>query len=436
MMLDSVKFWCTQLNDPGHKNTAANHSTKQLYLRGIFRFDEWLQGRSFPSYKTVWSDGQTDRESITKSFGSVEEMMQYCEKSNYGTKTAQRAIREFMANLQANKTSAGVMAITRSSIKSYFRVHDIVLDLPKPKKNRDKPNGDNSYMSLEDFYKMLQQGNPGIMMKTVILIKFQSGMDSSTLVDRFNYEGYPQIVKHFKTDDHKLWDIDRCPVPIRVVRVKTNVQYLTFIDRDAVTQLKEYLTWKEAKHGKQDITKPLFLTKQGNPIHSKWLSFGFSKVAVRAGIQEKISHRVFKIRSHAVRHLLKSILITSGCAQYAADHVLGHAPRDAYEAQAILYPEMIRAEYAKASSRINIFSKVENTLNNPKDPESLEAQIRELKAEVAAWKQSKAGEDFTDEKHKNVMNGMNEKINRLLRLFDTLPDDIKERMSDEIDGTA
>ena len=266
MMLDSVKFWCTQLNDPGHKNTAANHSTKQLYLRGIFRFDEWLQGRSFPSYKTVWSDGQTDRESITKSFGSVEEMMQYCEKSNYGTKTAQRAIREFMANLQANKTSAGVMAIIRSSIKSYFRVHDIVLNLPKPKKNRDKPNGDNSYMSLEDFYKMLQYGNPGIMMKTVILIKFQSGMDSSTLVDRFNYEGYPQIVKHFKTDDHKLWDIDRCPVPIRLVRVKTNVQYLTFIDRNAVTQLKEYLTWKEAKHGKQDITKPLFLTKQGNPI--------------------------------------------------------------------------------------------------------------------------------------------------------------------------
>ena len=95
---------------------------------------------------------------------------------------------------------------------------------------------------------------------------------------------------------------------------------------------------------------------------------------------------------------------------------------------------MIRAEYAKASSRLNIFSKVESALNSPKDPESQDARIRELEAEVEALKQSKAGEDFIDEKRKNVTNGMNEKINRLLRLFDALPDDIKERMSDELGG--
>ena len=64
----------------------------------------------------------------------------------------------------------------------------------------------------------------------------------------------------------------------------------------------------------------------------------------------------------------------------------------------------------------------------------MEAQIRDLKAEVAVLKQSKTGEDFTDEKRKNFINGMNEKMNRLLRLFDALPDDIKERMSDELGG--
>ena len=178
------------------------------------------------------------------------------------------------------------------------------------------------------------------------------------------------------------------------------------------------------------------MTKQNIPIHSEWVSKGFSAVAVRAGMQEKVSHRVYRMRSHGVRHILKSTLKASGCAQYAAEHVLGHAPRDAYEKEAIMYPEEMRKEYAKASSRLNIFSKIASTMNSPKDPESQEARIRELEAEVAALKQSKAGEDFTDEKHKNVMNGMNEKINRLLRLFDTLPDDIKERMSDEIDGTA
>ena len=34
----------------------------------------------------------------------------------------------------------------------------------------------------------------------------------------------------------------------------------------------------------------------------------------------------------------------------------------------------------------------------------------------------------------DAMNGMNEKMNHILRLFDTLPDDIKERMSDELGG--
>ena len=48
---------------------------------------------------------------------------------------------------------------------------------------------------------------------------------------------------------------------------------------------------------------------------------------------------MYKIHSHEVRDLLKSTLIVSGCAQYVAEHVLGHAPRDSYEKQASLYPE-------------------------------------------------------------------------------------------------
>ena len=57
-------------------------------------------------------------------------------------------------------------------------------------------------------------------------------------------------------------------------------------------------------------------------------------------------------------------------APYTADHVLGHAPRDSYEKQVTLYLEEMRAEYAKASSRIDVFSKVEGNLNTPEDPKS------------------------------------------------------------------
>ena len=56
---------------------------------------------------------------------------------------------------------------------------------------------------------------------------------------------------------------------------------------DAVVLLQEYLTWKEAKYGKQDASEPLFLTKRKNPIRPAWVSTNFSEVAIRAGIQKR-----------------------------------------------------------------------------------------------------------------------------------------------------
>ena len=149
---------------------------------------------------------------------------------------------------------------------------------------------------------------------------------------------------------------------------------------------------------------------------------------------KKVSHRVYKIRAHEVRDLLKSTLLASGCKQYAADHVLGHAPRDSYEKQATLYPEELRAEYAKASSRINIFLKVEHNLNSPEDPESQNTRIRELEAEVRTLKESKTVDAVTEGAYKDAISEMNEKIKHLMYLFDSLPDSVKEAMATKTKG--
>ena len=393
--LDSVKTWRTHLNESGHKNSRPGHGTKQVCLRYLSKFDAWLPGRTFQSYETIIRDGRITRKAVTKSFANVEDLMRYCHESDHGTRTAQRVMREYMASAYASKMSVSVQTGIQSAIKSYFDVNDIVLALPKPGRKRSEPIPDYSFpMTLKGFYKMLQAGEPRIMMRTVMLIKLHSGMDSSTLTDRFNYEGYPQIVKYFGTDDHMSWNLKMCPIPIRLVRVKTGIQYTTFLDRDAIIRLQRYLTWKEMKYGKQNISKPLFMTKQNTPIHPMWLSKNFSEVAVRAGVQEKVSHRLYRILAHDVRHLLKSTLIISGCAQYAADHVLGHAPRDTYEKQAILYLEELRAEYAKASSRLNIFSQIEGSLNTADDPVGRHARIIELEDEIQALKQSKIERDL------------------------------------------
>ena len=287
--MESVRFWCTQINDSNLKNTVAKTDTRRLYLRTLSRLNEWLPGHSFPSYRTVISDGQVVPQPINKSFANVEDMMHYCTESDHGTKTAQRVVREYMANAQMAKVSDSTRANARAAIKSYFRAHDIVLDLPKTKKKQADYAANDEYMTLEDFYKMLQKGNPGITMRTIMMIKLHSGMDSSTFTDRFNYNGYSQIVKYFGTEKHSTWNPDMCPVPITLVRVKTGVRYTAFLERDAITQLQEYLTWKETKYGKQDISKPLFMTTKNMPMSSTWLSRCFSQAAVRAGIQKKVS---------------------------------------------------------------------------------------------------------------------------------------------------
>ena len=431
LSMNSVKFWSTQLNESGHKNTTTNHSTRQLYLHKITNLDYWLPGKTFQSHKTVMNDGQIKHQPITKSFANVEELLQYCTESDHGIKTAQRIIREYLTSPQISKMSDSMYATTRSAIKSYFSVNDQVLNLPRNRKKRagQTASGD-SFMTLEDFYKMMRNGKTSIVMRTVMLIKLQSGMDSSTFADRFNYEGYSQITKYFKTDDHKLWNLEMCPVPIRLVRVKTGVQYTTFLDHDAIVQLREYLTWKETMYDRQDPSEPLFMTKKNKPISSLWLSRNFSNVAVRTGIQEKVSPTIYKIRAHEVRDLLKSTLIASGCKQYAADHVLGHAPRDSYEKQTTLYPEELRAEYIKVSSRINILSKVESTLNTPDDPESLHARIKELEAQAAGTGTANAEIALLERRHQKSIQGMygmieslREEISSLREQRDTVKDD-------------
>ena len=277
---------------------------------------------------------------------------------------AKRLVDDGLFELDGTTYSLSNAMVRCTAVKSYFATHDIRIDVRVDRKRhavhdvRDPPE-----MGLFDLYKMMTIGGMNVALKAIMMIKFQAGLDASTFADRFNFEGYPQIIKHFGIEDYEAWDLGRCPVPIRLVRVKTGMAYTTFIDRDAVSHLQDYLRWKERREGKRhDPSGSLFVTRSGVPVGPNWVSNKFSKAAIDAGIQKMVSHRVYKIHSHEVRDLLKSTLLVSGCAQYAADHVLGHAPRDSYEKQAALYPEKLRSEYAKASGRLNIFSSIERHL--------------------------------------------------------------------------
>ena len=97
-----------------------------------------------------------------------------------------------------------------------------------------------------------------------------------------------------------------------------------------------------------------------------------------------------------------------------------------------MYPKELRAEYAKASSRLNIFSKVESTLNTADDPESLYARIRDLETQVKSSKQFKTEKNMTEEAHTGVINDMQKKLDKVLFLIDALPDDTKKQIAKKL----
>ncbi len=364
MELETVRFWVSQLNAPKAKNVAATRGTRRSYSAALDAFNEWLSGREYPVRENIVMDGRVEGRNVRRPFSDVEDLLRFCEGSDHGAITAGRVLKQYLAHSADSGCSLPTAMVRCSAVKSYFAAHDIPVSA-KVNKNRHPPVGarEDARMSLADIYKMMTSGKTDVMAKAIIMIKFQAGLDASTLADRFNFEAYQQIIRYFGIEDYEAWDLDKCPVPVKLVRVKTGMRYTTFIDRDAVVHLQDYLRWKETRYRrKHDAAGPLFLTQMGAPVSPMWISDTFFRAAVGAGIQRKISRGAYRVRSHETRDLLKSTLLVCGCAPYVADHVLGHYPRDSYEKQAILYPEALRREYAKASNLLNMFTSIERYL--------------------------------------------------------------------------
>lgn len=393
----TVRYWLGQLSESGVRNRAnIKTSTRIVYLLHLARFNEWLAGREFDVRVQAVAGGKIVRETVQKSFEHVEELLHFGDDGNGNAREIGKIISQYLVDPRHKDLSHSTMVVTCAAIKSYFDKHDVMTYVKLNGRKRDAYEvTEEPGLDLVELYKMLTISKIDPMVRAVMLVKFQAGLDSSTLADRFNFYAYPQIAKFCGTLNHREWSLDKCPVPIKMVRVKTGVAFTTFIDRDALSAVKDYLAWREEKHGPHDPDDPLFVTTKDVPIHGEWISDAFARLADYSRTQRQLAPNVLKIRSHKMRHLLKTTLIARGCESSVADYVLGHKP-DAY-IDPDLYQETGRKEYAKASHVINILSKAVSNIGDlePADAaekalkaseakvENLEKQVNEMKAEIA-----------------------------------------------------
>ncbi len=72
-----------------------------------------------------------------------------------------------------------------SAIKSYFSVHDVEINIKFNGRKRDQFNIEGeAELTISEFYKMLTYSKADHTPRAVVMVKFQSDLDSSTRQNR------------------------------------------------------------------------------------------------------------------------------------------------------------------------------------------------------------------------------------------------------------
>ncbi len=145
----------------------------------------------------------------------------------------------------------------------------------------------------------------------------------------FNIYAWPQLVEQFGTEDWLRWELNKCPVKIDLVRPKENIGYFTFIDKDAVSCIIDWLNVRynltgtrigtiqsSRRQNERPTSDPIFILRNNHPIKPYFVSHTFRKTGFAAGINIRPDEmlpryrgalRRYKFHSHEVRDILVSL---------------------------------------------------------------------------------------------------------------------------------
>ncbi|MCH8915769.1 MAG: tyrosine-type recombinase/integrase [Thaumarchaeota archaeon] len=393
--IPQVSYWLSQLNSSNIKNLNVPKSrrlgTRGIYAYKLWNFHCWLWGKTFEFYRMNQIDEDKfvrKRDKIT--LRGVDHLLELYQELNSNSIDFVKIIKTYLLDTKKHQDNrVKTVELDSCAIKSFFKENDSEINYSFNAKSSYKftdSETEERIMSLEDFFTILTVGRPTVTEKAIFLCKFHRGLDSITLADRFNFQAFDQIALYFKSSNHNTWDLDKCPIPVTLVRVKTDFKHTGFLDRDAIESLQKYLDHRLEKTGlPMKADEPLFLTKHNHPITTAWMEKQFNKLATNAGLQKKLKgyQHMNKYISHELRDLLKSTLIATGVTADVADHCVGHKPKDTYEKQDRLYPEFMRGQYMKASGKLNLFS---NLSNNMKGNDEQVNRVTKLERQLSVTK--------------------------------------------------
>lgn len=369
--LESISFCMFQLRGNRLHNIISKRimSTQKNYLYRLWNFHYWLVGQEFSYDFLIPIDKSTfQKQSKVITLEGLEHFLKIYENTTNSEQHFIRLITTYLRDPIHSGKKPNTLKLDYYVIKAYFERNDYPLDFRFNFKTRNNPSCDDKYerlLTLNGLLKILTIGQPTVMQKAVFLCKFHCGLDTSTFVDRFNFEAWNQITKVFGTDKYDIWDLELCPIPIKLTRIKTGIRHVGFLDIDAINALKCYLNYRQFKIGRKiQKNEPIFINHFNKPITEDWIRRSFRKLIRNAGLEYLVKDTSGMPKQFDfLRILLKSTLMACGTDRDVVNYSIGHKIRHYHQKNPLFTIEDMRLEYAKASKTINVFEKLHMILN-------------------------------------------------------------------------
>lgn len=390
--LETVSYFIGQLRKSRYRHVDPGKSTgtRHAYAYRLWKFNNWLHGKTFEfTHENQVKKGTYKRVTDSIQLDGVQDFLKLYQQPFKMDSEFAKIVKMYLMDPKHEHKRAKTIKIDCNAIRSYFEKNDTPLVFKfdyNAKYVTTNGEDEQPSLSLDDLMKLLTVGKPSLVQNAVFLCKLHRGVDSSTMIDRFNFQAWEQMVKHFGTTDYHNWDLARCPVPIKLTRMKTDYVHTGFLDVDAVEAIQRYLDYRHEKtQSDMKNGEALFLNDKNQPITLTWINFSLRRLARNAGLEKVLPgyrQNRYKISAHEFRDLLKSTLLDCGVRPDLAEHFIGHKPKDSYEKQALLYPDSLKKEYSKASKRLNVFSNFSNFVKGAQDMDEMRDEIAKMKKRI------------------------------------------------------
>lgn len=226
--------------------------------------------------------------------------------------------------------------------------------------------------------------------RAIVLFHFQGGLDVSTLCSL----NYGDVKEGLEKDEH--------PLKIEPMRVKTGVEFYTFVGKDAIDALKAYLADMKSRDivvtnqktkkpiidletGKPKVVKfeftdktPLFLQERGKErLKPHNIQMMMKDLAVRSGfVTEGNNGNSFNpLGTHSLRKSFGSLMINSGVPDTIVDFWLGHEIGDMAKAYKETQVESLRQMYLEREHLLSV------SVSKGED-EKTKAEVKEVKDDL------------------------------------------------------